>query len=65
MAAHDLGYNVYVRECVIEDLRIRAPFVNSVDNLADFFTKAQPLKLFRRMRDTIMNVPQRVHGGAL
>ena len=32
--------------------------MNSVDNLADFFTKVQPSKLFCRMRDTIMNVPQ-------
>ena len=29
-----------------------------IDNLADFFTKCQPPKLFRRMRDIIMNVPQ-------
>ena len=54
---HVARRHFYVRECV-EDLRIRAPFVNSVDNLADFFTKVQPPKLFRRMRDTIMNVPQ-------
>ena len=54
---HVARRHFYVREC-IEDYRIRAPFVQSHDNLADFFTKCQPPKLFRRMRDIIMNVPQ-------
>ena len=54
---HVARRHFYVREC-IEDFRIRAPFVQSHDNLADFFTKCQPPKLFRRMRDIIMNVPQ-------
>ena len=36
---------------------MRVPFVSTVDNLADFFTKSQPPDLFFKMRDTIMNVP--------
>ena len=45
----------YVREKV-EDLTITVPFVRSVDNLADFFTKPLPSKTFFTMRNTIMNV---------
>ena len=33
------------------------PFVKTVDNLADFFTKPLAPKDFFRMRDIIMNVP--------
>ena len=46
----------FIRECV-EDGRIRVPFVSTTDNMADFFTKPLPSKLFFRMRDEIMNVP--------
>ena len=46
----------YVRECV-ENHVIRVPFVSTVDNLADFFTKVQPKSTFVEMRDVIMNVP--------
>ena len=46
----------FVRECV-ENLQIRVPFVKTVDNLADFFTKPLSSKNFYRMRDIIMNVP--------
>ena len=53
----------FVRE-LIENHRLRVPFVSTVDNLADFFTKAQPPALFESMRDAIMNVPHdRVNGG--
>ena len=45
----------YVRE-LVEQHRIRVPYVNTIDNLADFFTKCQPPKTFRAMRDAIMNV---------
>ena len=49
------------------------PFVATVDNLADFFTKPLKGKDFFRIRDIIMNVPQHArdrrsvsgHGGAL
>ena len=47
----------FVRECV-EDHKIRVPFVRSVDNLADFFTKPLPAKQFFAMRDRLMNVPR-------
>ena len=46
----------YVRE-LVENHMIRCPFVSTVDNLADFFTKAQPASVFFPMRDRIMNVP--------
>ena len=68
-AAGDLAYNpehhpktkhidrrhFYIRECV-ENHRLRVPFVNSHDNLADFFTKPLNAKNFFRLRDIIMNV---------
>ena len=84
-AARDLSYNpeyhkrvkhierrhFFVRECV-ENMQISVPYVNTVDNLADFFTKVQDAKTFVAMRDAIMNVslpeaPDRgsVHEGAL
>jgi hypothetical protein len=45
----------FVRERV-ESGEITVPYVRSVDNLADFFTKALPAKQFFPMRDAIMNV---------
>ena len=82
-AARDLSYNpeyhkrvkhiarrhFYVRECV-ENFQIEVPYVNTVDNLADFFTKFQPPAVFFSMRDAIMNVPavekpDQASGGAL
>ena len=46
----------YVRE-LVENHKIRVPFVSTVNNIADFFTKALPPKQFEAMRDVIMNVP--------
>ena len=68
-AAIDLAYNpehherskhiarrhFFVREKV-EDGDIVVPFVKSTENLADFFTKALPPKVFFAMRDQIMNI---------
>ena len=68
-AAIDLAYNpehhqktkhierrhFYVRE-VVESGQLVVPFVTSVDNLADFFTKPLDSKPFFEMRDRIMNV---------
>ena len=51
----------FLRECV-EQHRLRVPYVRSADNLADFFTKVQPSRVFFPMRDAIMNVP-RARGG--
>ena len=45
----------FVRE-LVENHRIRVPFVASANNLADFFTKPLPPKTFVAMRDRIMNV---------
>eukprot|EP00965_Chrysotila_dentata_P051890 1722479-Pleurochrysis_carterae.AAC.1 len=45
----------FVRERV-EAHDITVPFVQSADNLADFFTKPLPPRVFFRMRDIIMNV---------
>ena len=71
-AAGDLAYNpehhqrtkhiarrhFFVREAV-EDLRLVVPFVSTIDNMADFFTKPLKPADFFRMRDAIMNVPSR------
>ena len=52
---HIARRHFYIRECV-ENHRLRVPFVNSHDNLADFFTKPLNAKNFFRLRDIIMNV---------
>ena len=68
--ARDLAYNpehharskhierrhFFIRE-MVENMRIQVPYVNTVDNLADFFTKPLPARVFVPMRDTIMNYP--------
>ena len=54
-----------MRECV-EDLRLHVPFIGTADNLADFFTKSLPARVFVPMRDRIMgNDPAAEHGGVL
>ena len=45
----------FIRE-LVEDHKIRCPFVRTVDNLADFFTKPLRANVFFTMRDQIMNV---------
>ena len=45
----------FIRE-LVEDGKIVVPYVSSVDNLADFFTKALPSARFFALRDKIMNV---------
>ena len=52
---HIARRHFYVRD-LVEDLTIRVPFVDSANNLADFFTKPLPGKTFFPMRDKIMNV---------
>ena len=42
----------------VEAGTIEVPYVNTCDNLADFFTKSQPPAMFFTMRDIIMNVPR-------
>ena len=64
----------YVRE-LVEQMRLTVPYVATVDNLADFFTKPLSAKVFYPMRDAIMNVPHALrevpsaqasgHGGVL
>ena len=54
----------FVRECV-ENHLVRVPFVSTVDNLADFFTKPLPARVFFPMRDTIMNVPPPLRGAPI
>jgi hypothetical protein len=79
-AAQDVAYNpehhtrmkhverrhFFVRE-LVEEHKLRVPYVSTDDNLADFFTKALPASKFFPLRDKIMNVSPvpRVHGGAL
>ena len=68
--ARDLAYNpehhqkvkhierrhFFIRECV-ENMRINVPYVNTMDNYADFFTKPLSSKPFYAFRNVIMNVP--------
>ena len=44
----------FIREKVEENM-IEVPYVRTVDNIADFFTKPLPNDVFFRMRDAIMN----------
>ena len=46
----------FIREKV-EEMQLRVPYVNTTENLADFFTKPLTAKIFYAMRDAIMNVP--------
>ena len=46
--------HLFIRECV-ENGHIVVPFVRTHENLADFFTKALPPKVFFDLRNTIMN----------
>ena len=69
-AANNLAYNpelhertkhiarrhFYIRE-VVEEGQIVVPYVRTIDNLADFFTKHQTPKVFFAMRAKIMNIP--------
>ena len=69
-AAIDLSYNpehhqrskhidrrhFFIRECV-ENMQLSVPYVNTADNLADFFTKPLDSKQFFAMRRIIMNEP--------
>ena len=45
----------YVRE-LVENHTLHVQYVNTADNLADFFTKPLPPKAFFKLRDAIMNV---------
>jgi hypothetical protein len=52
----------FVRE-LVEDHLIRVPFVSTVNNWADFFTKPLPTKSFESLRDRIMNAGVVATGG--
>ena len=68
-AGRDLAYNpqhhartkhidrrhFFIREKVEEGV-LTVPFVRSIDNLADFFTKSLNAKTFFPMRDATMNI---------
>ena len=45
----------YVRE-LVEQHTIQVKYVNTAENLADFFTKPLPPKNFFKLRDRIMNI---------
>ena len=45
-----------IRE-LVENHQITVPYVNTHDNLADFFTKPLPWRRFVELRNAIMNVP--------
>lgn len=53
---HVARRHFYLRE-LVEEHRVRVPFVSTVDNIADFFTKPLRASMFYAMRDRIMNVP--------
>lgn len=45
----------FVRE-LVEDLKLVVPYLSTVDNKADFFTKPLPAATFYRMSNQIMNI---------
>jgi len=45
----------FIRE-LVEEEKIRVPFVRTVDNIADFFTKPLQGDMFDNMRNKIMNI---------
>ena len=45
----------FIRE-MVEENRVSVPYVNTADNMADFFTKPLKWDRFRLLRDRIMNV---------
>ena len=61
---HIANREFFVREAV-ENMQIVVRYVNTTDNLADFFTKYLPPKQFFPLRDKLMNnkhlPPQRSH----
>jgi len=61
---HIARRHFFVRE-LVEDSRLRVPYVRTADNLADFFTKHLVPKVFYPMRDVIMNItaPEHKYGG--
>ena len=52
---HIARRHFFVRECV-ENLMLRVPYVNTVDNEADLFTKVLAPRVFYPLRDAVMNV---------
>ena len=62
---HIARRHYFIREKV-EELEIRVPFVRTVDNLADFFSKPLPARQFYALRDAIMNIPVgELHSGGV
>ena len=49
----------FVRD-MVESLQIEVPFVRTMHNVADFFTKAFEAKKFHAMRRIVMNDPERL-----
>jgi hypothetical protein len=54
---HIARRHFFIRE-LVEDEKIRVPFVKTADNIADFFTKPLQGEVFERMRNKIMNIPE-------
>jgi hypothetical protein len=54
----------FIRE-MVEEGRIRVPFVSTVDNCADFFTKALTGKQFFILRQRIMNLHEGPKDGSV
>ena len=51
-----LRASIVSTDYIAVNMQLRVPYVNTLDNMADFFTKPLNSKNFFRMRDTIMNV---------
>jgi len=51
---HVARRHFFVRD-MVESLEIEVPFVRTLDNIADFFTKPLNAKQFHAMRRIIMN----------
>ena len=70
MGARDLCYNpehhnktkhverrhFFIRD-MVEKMQLVVPYVNTMNNWADFFTKPLKLKVFKKFRDIMMNRP--------
>ena len=54
---HVARRHFFIRD-MVEAFELNVPLVSTINNYADFFTKALPAKRFFAMRDKIMNVPR-------